>query len=287
MRRAVFNLYSGVVGTMAAPLIAQFFLSGEAGRAYGIGLSQKLKLMRQIRRITRKITGATSYDEHLQLAEYLLKVPPTTKGVVVECGCFKGRSTATLSLVCDLMHRNLLVCDSFEGLPPIAENDRIHLTETLGRYETYEKGQYTGTQDEVAANVRKFGQIARCRFIKGYFNQTLPDLDEPIAFIFLDVDLHESLKDCLKYLWPLLQEGGYLFTHEARQLQFAKLFFDDAWWRSELGCAAPGLIGAGSGLPAGFNREPGLGYTQKLPESEQIEKSEFQRFCGDPTRSAV
>ena len=39
------------------------------------------------------------------------------EGVVVECGCFLGGSTANLSLVCEVVGRELIVYDSFEGLP--------------------------------------------------------------------------------------------------------------------------------------------------------------------------
>ena len=44
----------------------------------------------------------------------------------------------------------------------------------------------------------------------------------------------ESLKTCLKYLWPLLADGGYFFTHEAPHQEIAAVFFDEDWWHANL-----------------------------------------------------
>ncbi len=50
-----------------------------------------------------------------------------------------------------------------------------------------EKGSYKGTLDEVKANVAQYGHIEVCRFVKGWFDDTLPHFKEPIAAIYLDV----------------------------------------------------------------------------------------------------
>jgi len=285
MRHLVFRMYRRLARFLAAPLVAESFLRRSTGLEYGIGLCDKCGLTRQMRRITDRIIGATGYGEHLLLASYLLSISPSVPGVVVECGCFKGRSTATLSLLCEMTNRQLIVFDSFEGLPDVAADDRAHVTLLHDRYEVYKKGDYTGTLDEVQAHVREFGCIDRCRFIKGYFEDSLPHFHDPAAFVFLDVDLHESLKTCLRYLWPLLHDQGYLFTHEATQLDFAAKFFDRDWWRREMACEPPGLVGAGCGLPSGIATGSGLGYTRKRPLSGLTSGNRsLSEFCGDPTQ---
>ena len=118
----------------------------------------------------------------------------------------------------------------------------------------YKKGAFSGSLETVKKTVAKYGAIEACRFWPGYFEETLPNLKEPVAVAFCDVDLVESLKTCIRYLWPLIQDGGALFTHEANHLEVAKLFHDDAWWEEWLGQKAPGLIGAGSGLGLGFRK---------------------------------
>ena len=221
------------------------------------------------------------------LATHLLSVPLSAEGCVVECGCFKGRSTATLSLLCSVTGRRLAVFDSFEGLPEVSESDRVHITPTEDRYETYKKGDYTGRPAEVRGNVAKYGCLDQCEFHKGYFEDTLPSFGESVAFAFLDVDLHASLKTCLLHLWPRVREGGMLMTHEAKQLSFASIFFDRVWWREALDCEAPGLIGAGTGLPAGISGSTGLGYAVKGPPQQIESKGGLRAFCGDPTQRGI
>ncbi len=124
-----------------------------------------------------------------------------------------------------------------------------------------------------------------CDFVKGYFEHSLPSLDRTPAMIFLDVDLHDSLRSCLINLWPKLSDYGYLYTHEARQLDYVSLFFDRQFWEENFACKPPGLIGAGSGLPTGIGSGSGLGYTRKLPAIPTSDDDpRRQLFCGDPTQ---
>jgi hypothetical protein len=39
----------------------------------------------------------------MAMAQKLLSLPKSFEGVVVECGCFRGGSTANLSIICDLL----------------------------------------------------------------------------------------------------------------------------------------------------------------------------------------
>jgi hypothetical protein len=86
--------------------------------------------------------------------------------------------------------------------------------------------------------------------VKGYFEDTLPGRpsDERYCLIFEDADLPSSVRTVIRYGWPRLQSGCCFFTHEARDLQVMRIFFDDAFWRSTVGCEAPGIMGSGLGL---------------------------------------
>jgi O-methyltransferase len=48
----------------------------------------------------------------------ILLAPP---GVIVEAGCYKGGSTAKFSLMAEKVNRDLVVFDSFQGIPENAE----------------------------------------------------------------------------------------------------------------------------------------------------------------------
>jgi hypothetical protein len=288
MRRLLSGMVGKTASFMALPVYTHFFLRGDLGREYGLGLVDKLKIMRKIRRNSRRIVSGTSWLEQLNLAAALLSIPKSMKGDVIECGSYKGSSAASLSLICSIVGRRLFVCDSFEGLPEITADDEVHVSLHYGHYEKYRKGDYTGRLEEVQANIRQFGAIDCCQFVKGYFEETLHTLDpgQRFVFAFLDVDLHASLRTCLTQLWPRLQEGGLLYTHEAQQLDYVALFFDKQWWAETLECRAPGLVGCGCGLPTGIGEGSAIGYTIKHgAEYAVTEDPRLRYFCGDVSRA--
>lgn len=281
----LFSVVRKFAHALAMPVVTEQFFRPDVGREYGVTMRDKLRLYRCIRRNVSRITSATSWQEHLILVSRVLSLPASLDGDVIECGCFKGSSTASLSLACGMVGRKLTVCDSFAGLPDIEQDDRLHTSLMHRRFEVYERGEFCGRLDEVRHNVAQYGDIDCCTFVKGYFEDTLAEVNQPSSMIFLDVDLHASLRTCLRGLWPHLNMYGYLYTHEALQLDYVKLFFDDPWWQQEMGVKAPGLIGAGSGVPAGIAEGCGLGYAVKLPAAVNVRANpRFHQFRGDRSR---
>jgi len=217
----------------------------------------------------RNITGASTFVEHLMMATHILKIPKSWDGCVVECGCYKGRSTASLSLVCALCNRHLEVFDSFQGLPEPSEIDKAHRRLSFPELATYSRGAFRGSVEEVQENVRRFGSLRVCTFHPGYFDDSLPEFKRRCAFVFVDADLRVSVEAVVRNLWPQLHDGCSFFTHEAEQVEIASLFFDGCWWRKHIGCDAPGLVGAGNGLgliPTRGGFSSPIGYTIKNPD---------------------
>lgn len=67
-----------------------------------------------------ELAVATSPDEMLFIARSLYILDSYgVKGAVLECGCFKGFSSCCLSWACDYLGRDLIVADSFQGLPDV------------------------------------------------------------------------------------------------------------------------------------------------------------------------
>ncbi len=203
--------------------------------------------------ISRRFPGvAVSRSEMLFISNEIIssRIP----GCIVECGCFRGGSTSMLSLACERTGRKLHVFDSFSGLPAPSNGDSVHHVPADYELQTYEKGAFSAPLETVKGNVSKFGAVDTCTFWPGYFESTLPSFQERVALVFCDADLVESVKTCLRYLWPLMPDGAAFFTHEAHHLEIAKLFHDDNWWTQNLGQSSPGLIGAGSGLGLNLRR---------------------------------
>jgi hypothetical protein len=190
-----------------------------------------------------RIPTGTSFKAHLAMALKILETPPDVAGVVVECGAWKGGSSANLSLVCKIVGRRLKIFDSFQGLPEGRTGDREAVY--------YRAGEYAGTLDEVRENIRRRGALDVCDFVPGWFQDSLPNFTDPVLLAFLDVDLEDSLDTCVRCLWPRLVEGGYLFTDECVGTDYVALFYSEKWWRTHFNRLPPGLIGAGTGLPLG------------------------------------
>ena len=225
---------------LTVPLLA---LSLLADRSIQISPRQAVRLTTRMHRTTRRIPTGTSLRAHVAMAAKVLSVPPDVEGVVIEAGCWKGGTTANLSLVAELAGRELIVYDSFEGLPPATPGD-------IWAHEMHE-GAYHGSLDEVRANVAAHGAIGRCTFRKGWFSDTLPGHTEPVVAAFVDVDHQASLHQCLLGLWPHLVDRGYLFIDEYVRLDFCAVFFSERWWRRYFDRPPPGLMGAGTGVPVG------------------------------------
>jgi O-methyltransferase len=257
--RLMFSLFRSL------PSIQIFLTSREVGGDYGIGFRAKLGLLIRFYRNTRKIETLSDVREHMELAAAVLRVPRAIEGSVVECGCYVGGSTANLSLVCAMTGRKLMIFDSFAGLPEPEQYDRWHHAIHAQHTDVYYKGRFAAAKETVQKNISKFGEIGACEFRVGYYNETMSDIHEPIVMAFLDVDLIDSLKPCLTGLWPNLQPGCRIYTHEARNLAFISVYFDQAWWRQNLDEDAPGFVGSGVGLPLGLHSNWGseLGYAQK------------------------
>jgi O-methyltransferase len=244
--------------------IVRDFIDGNYGGGYGITRELKTDLVQRLYNNVKYIETATSPIYHVHLAKEIMQLNPADKGAVIECGCFKGGSTAALSLICRLVGRKLIVCDSFEGLPD-DETDVVRNYPHLQVFGYTDKGMYAGRFEEVQMNIIRFGSIENCTFIRGFFNESLKSLNEPIAFAFLDVDLLSSIKDCLKYIWPLLSNNGLLYTDDSCDMEVVKIWFDDAWWQENFGIPSPGYVGTGCGLPLHV-KICSLGYTRKVSD---------------------
>lgn len=243
-------------------VVRERFLDPQVGAACGVDRAAKLDMLRRFQETVTRVPSGTSWLYHTVLATAVLSIPPDRPGAVIECGVWRGASTCNLSLACAAAGRTLLVCDSFAGLPE-DEPARVHHYPHLQVYGYYRAGMYCGRLEEVQANLAACGRPDVCRFLPGFFKDTLPGLREPLALAFLDVDLASSLRDCVRWIWPLLAEDGCVYTDDSCDMETAAVWFDEPWWRSELATAAPGYVGSGCGLPLASSYSS-LGYTRKV-----------------------
>ncbi|QLG61119.1 TylF/MycF/NovP-related O-methyltransferase [Halorarum salinum] len=271
----LYRLYRLGVVVLSAPIVLADYFGRETGAQYGVGLPRKLLFAVRMARNNGRIPTGSTFLEHLVVATRILELPAEAEGPIVECGCYKGGSTANLSLVAGACDRELHVFDSFEGMPAPSERDEEHLLVESEQVHTYAENSWRASIEEVRDNVAEYGDATACTFHEGYFEDTLPEFEEGCALAFLDVGLRDSAETCVEHLWPRLADGGHLFTHDVKHMEISALFFDSPWWRETVGCEAPGLVGAGNGLglhPGSNGFTSLLGYAVKNPDGLEFER---------------
>lgn len=167
---------------VSVPISTLIILSSNSiHKSYRMSIFKKFGLGFRMYLNTRHITTGTSYRAHLVMALKIMEISPDIPGDIVECGTWKGGSATNLSLVCRIVGRKLKIYDSFEGLPDTKPE------ETLAKVNV--KGAFDGALNEVMSNIKQYGAIECCEFVKGWFENTLPQLNSPVLLAFIDVDL--------------------------------------------------------------------------------------------------
>lgn len=209
----------------------------------GVPLGTKLHLVKQMHLASLNLHSPHTQEEMLGVIRAILALTPEVPGCVVEAGCYLGSSTSKFSLAAKAMDRRFVVFDSFEGIP---ENHELHNDKSVAAdTPTFPEGAYAGALEVVTANVKRFGTLEPCEFVKGWFDDTMPGFSEPIAVAYIDVDLVTSTQTCLKHLYPLLQPGGTLFSQDGHLPLVLEVFDDDRFWEEEVGYPKPTVHGFG------------------------------------------
>ena len=224
--------------------------------------AMRSEMVERFERIDREVPTATSPSDGLFFAELVFNT--RGQGPLLECGCYAGASSAKLSILAKLVGCELIVFDSFEGLP-VAEPNELrdhHCRESDTWVKDWAAGRYASGLERVQANIQTYGEIQACRFVRGWFQETLIEANLPrqIAFAFADVDLATSAKDCFVALWPRLSEGGIYVTHDTAYIKVLQELYSPDLWQGRFKSTPPILFGAGYGLS---DTSPHLGYMVK------------------------
>lgn len=111
-------------------------------RSLSISFADRLRILTQLYVIDFNLETLQTQEEILNYIQTILSLPLDSKGVLVEAGCYKGSSTAKFSLAAEIVGRELVVFDSFEGLP---ENNEPHDKNIFGGKASFKKGDYCGS----------------------------------------------------------------------------------------------------------------------------------------------
>lgn len=126
------------------------------------------------------------------------------QGDVAELGVYKGDFSKDINTV--FPDRNLYLFDTFQGF-----DTRDTQKEKSNKYST---GDQDFSDTSVELVLSKMPNPKNCIVKKGYFPETATGVDGKFCFVSLDADLYEPIYEGLKFFYPKLQKGGYIFIHD-------------------------------------------------------------------------
>jgi O-methyltransferase len=165
------------------PLFSPWFAQGEFHRYYEIAAPKTL----------------VSQDRCYVLYT-LLRQAIHVNGDVWECGVYKGGTAAMLATILKdkCPSKRLYLFDTFEGMPETNRDKDWHV-----------EGDFSDTSVETVTSY--IGHRDLCVVHKGFIPKTFIALESAqIAFAHIDVDIYQSIIDCLEFIWPRLSVGGFI-----------------------------------------------------------------------------
>jgi hypothetical protein len=164
-----------------------------------------------VKRVQRERTLLLNYFDAYQLVGAVIRTAKIP-GDLIEVGVFQGGSAR---LICEFKRGKVLhLCDTFEGLPAPTGGDA-----------GFAKGQFRCGLDRVRDYLAEFRGL---EFHQGFFPNSAACLSETtFSFANLDVDLYESTKGSLEFLYPRMAKGGVILSHDYRTAAGVRQAFDE------------------------------------------------------------
>lgn len=178
------------------------FLFGKSFQNEKIFLSSSLEYLDRPRNLEK------NYFDYVRLATLELVSneinSKNLKGNVAELGVYKGKFARYINFY--FKERKLFLFDTFEGF----DQRDVHVEK--------EEGFSTGSQNfadtSIESVLRLMPHKENCIPIKGFFPKSANDVHNEFVFVSIDADLYEPVYEGLKFFYPLLVSGGYIFVHD-------------------------------------------------------------------------
>ena len=184
------------------------FLAGSILKKSNVFLGGSLDYLQRNRDIDR------NYFDYVCLATLELVSNEINKknleGHVAELGVYKGKFARYINKF--FPDRDFYLFDTFEGFDSrdVAKEKDEKLS--------------TGDQDfsdtSVSSVLKLMPSPGRCKPMIGFFPESAKGLDAPFVFVSLDADLYEPIYNGLRFFYPKLVKGGYIFVHDFNNDQY-------------------------------------------------------------------
>lgn len=131
----------------------------------------------------------------------LVKECAMLEGALIEVGVWRGGSGALIAKQASLngIDDTVYLCDTFTGVVKAGEKDS-----------KYRGGEHADTSKEIAVEVITKLKLENTKILVGIFPEDTSDqiTSNKFRFCHIDVDVYQSAKDIVDWLWPKLVEGG-------------------------------------------------------------------------------
>ena len=178
------------------------FLLGKSLQNRHIIVSSSLEYLQRKRDLNK------NYFDYIRLATLELISEEIRKknltGSVAELGVYKGKFARYINLY--FKERKLYLFDTFEGF-----DERDVNTE---KKEGFSSGSQNFSDTSVESVLSLMPFPNNCIPVKGFFPESAANIKDEFIFVSLDADLYEPIYEGLKFFYPLLVPGGYIFVHD-------------------------------------------------------------------------
>lgn len=154
-------------------------------------------------RVYQSIRNSTLVDVYrcYELWQLVAQVAKLAGGDLIEIGVWRGGTGALIGRQCQLagIENSIYLCDTFRGVVKAGTQDK-----------SYVGGEHADTSQSTVVDLMRTLGIERARILNGIFPDDTGHLVSDCTFRFchIDVDVYDSAKDIMAWIWPRLVPGG-------------------------------------------------------------------------------
>lgn len=127
-------------------------------------------------------------------------------GSVAEVGVFRGEFAQFINKA--FPDKKCYLFDTFEGFEA---NEALNEMKNGNCTEAFVQAY---KQTNVGMVLQRMKYLENVIIKQGFFPESLNGLEDKFAFVSLDVDFEDSIYEGLKYFYPRMENGGYIFIHD-------------------------------------------------------------------------
>lgn len=190
------------------------FVETVLGREYAEIIKKRYHVIRGVEAygdlFLREETGAYYDNDYVRIKSFELAVKEIRKrkleGAVAEVGVFRGEFAQYIN--CAFPNSTCYLFDTFEGFDANEALDELKRGNCTNAFvEAYK-------QTNIGMVLDKMKYLDKIVIKQGFFPESLGGLEDNFVFASLDVDFENSIYEGLKYFYPRLVEGGFIFVHD-------------------------------------------------------------------------